>query len=127
VIAQGKLTKINDELDDLETSDPLLPPDLDAARALEVVPVHDHVHGQVERDDDPRDGSRANELGVAKQGGGTMVVAVEERCMSLVRSRPIALLLSRLTQGLLLEEQEDSVEKLEVLGQVVELRTCVSD
>ena len=47
------LTKINDELDDLETSDPMLPPDLDATRALEVVPVHDNVHHQVERDDNP--------------------------------------------------------------------------
>lgn len=42
-----RLTEIDDELDDLETGDPLLPPDLDATGALEVVPVHDHVHHQV--------------------------------------------------------------------------------
>jgi len=45
--------KINDELDDLETSDPFLPPDLDATRALEVVPVHDNVNHKVERNWDP--------------------------------------------------------------------------
>ena len=49
----GRLTEINDELDDLETSDPLLPPDADAARALEVVPVHDHVNRQVQGNDGP--------------------------------------------------------------------------
>jgi len=43
-----RLTKVNDELDDLETGDPLLPPDADAASALEVVPVHDNVDHQVE-------------------------------------------------------------------------------
>ena len=53
-------TEINDELDDLETGDPLLPPDADAARALEVVPVHDDVDGQVEGDGHPGNGSRAN-------------------------------------------------------------------
>jgi hypothetical protein len=52
-VAGGPPTKINDELDDLRTSHPLLPPDADAARALEVVPVHDHVDGKVEHDDNP--------------------------------------------------------------------------
>lgn len=49
----GELTKINDELDDLETGDPLLPPDADATSALEVVPVHDDVNHQVESDGNP--------------------------------------------------------------------------
>lgn len=48
-----RLTESNHELGDLETGDPLLPPDLDAARALKVVPVHDNVHQQVEADDGP--------------------------------------------------------------------------
>ena len=73
-------TKVNDELDDLETSDPLLPPDTDAASALEVVPVHDDVDGEVEGDDNPRDRGRADELGVAEEGGCAMVIAVEESC-----------------------------------------------
>ena len=98
-----KLTKINDELDDLETGDPLLPPDLDAARALEVVPVHDDVDHQVERDDDPRHRRGPDKLGVAKEGSRAMVVAVEEG------------------QGLLLEEEEAGIQKFEVLGEVVEL------
>lgn len=38
-----KLTKVNDKLDDLETGDPLLPPDADPTGTLEVVPVHDDV------------------------------------------------------------------------------------
>ena len=48
-------TKINDELDNLEAGDPLLPPDADATGALEIVPVHDDVNHQVESDRDPRD------------------------------------------------------------------------
>jgi hypothetical protein len=75
----GKHTEINDELDNLETSNPLLPPDANATGALEVVPVHDNVDGQVEHDRDPGNGGRADELGVAEQSSGAMVVAVQER------------------------------------------------
>jgi len=46
-------TEINHELSDLETGDPLLPPDLDSTGALEVVPVHDNVDHQVESDRNP--------------------------------------------------------------------------
>jgi hypothetical protein len=73
-----QLTKINDELDDLEPSHPLLPPDTDATRSLEVVPVHDNVHTKVQSDGNPRDRGGADELGVAEKGGSTMVVAVQE-------------------------------------------------
>ena len=38
---------------DLANGDVLLPPDADASRALEVVPVHDDVDSQVESDDRP--------------------------------------------------------------------------
>jgi hypothetical protein len=48
-----QLTEIDDELDDLETSDPLLPPDADTAGTLEVVPVHDDVDAEVEGDGNP--------------------------------------------------------------------------
>lgn len=71
--------KIDDELDDLESGNPLLPPDTNTSGALEVVPVHDDVNGQVQADDNPRDRCVSNQLGVAKDGGRTMVVAVEER------------------------------------------------
>jgi hypothetical protein len=50
---QEKHTEIEDELGDLANRDVLLPPDADAARALEVVPVHDHMDSQVEGDDGP--------------------------------------------------------------------------
>lgn len=48
-----KHTKVEDELSDLANGNVLLPPDADASRALEVVPVHDDVDGQVESDDGP--------------------------------------------------------------------------
>ena len=71
-------TEIDDELDNLELRDPLLPPDTDATGGLEVVPVHDNVNGQVQGDGDPRDGGRAEELSVAEEGGGAVMVAVKE-------------------------------------------------
>lgn len=102
-------TEVDNELEDLEARDPFLPPDANATRALEIVPVHHHMDRQVQRDDDPRDRRRANKLGVAKERRGAVMVAVQER------------------QGLLLEEEEARVEQLEVLGQVVQLnRTAVS-
>ena len=71
-------TKIQNELGDLADRDVLLPPDADAARALEVVPVHDYMDSQVQGDDRPRNGSVADELGVAEHSGRAMVVSVEE-------------------------------------------------
>ena len=99
------LTQVDNELNDLESRDPLLPPDADAARALEVVPVHDDVDQQVDGDGDPLHSSQTDQLGVAKQGSSTVVVGVEEG------------------KRLLLEEEEDGVQQLEVLGQVVKLAT----
>jgi hypothetical protein len=61
------------------------------------------VNEQVDINDNPRDSSRTDKLSVAQKGGGTMVVGMKEG------------------QGLLLEEQEDGIEKFEVLGQIVEL------
>ena len=72
------LTKINDKLNNLKTSDPLLPPDADSARTLEVVPVHDNVNHEVEGDRYPRHRCQTNKLSVAKESSGSMVVAVEE-------------------------------------------------
>jgi hypothetical protein len=39
----------------LQTGNPFLPPDLDAARALEIVPVHDNVDHQIQGDHSPGD------------------------------------------------------------------------
>lgn len=77
---RGRLTQVNDELDDLETSDPFLPPTADTTCTLEVVPVHDDVDSQVQRDDNPGHGGAAQELGVAENRGSAMVVAVQEGC-----------------------------------------------
>lgn len=96
-------SEINHELDDLEHGDVLLPPNSDSTSRLEVVPVHDNVNHQVEGDGHPGDGGVAEELGVAKEGGGTVVVGVEEG------------------ERLLLEEEEAGVEEFEVLGEVVQL------
>ena len=85
-------TEIDDELDDLEDGDVFLPPDADAARGLEVVPVHYDVHGEVEGYGDPGDGGVAEELGEAEEGGGAVVVGVEEG------------------EGFLFEEEEDGVD-----------------
>lgn len=40
-------TEVDDELRDLHNGDVLLPPDFDATRRLEVVPVHYDVHGKI--------------------------------------------------------------------------------
>lgn len=112
-----QLTEIDDELDDLETSDPLLPPDADTAGTLEVVPVHDDVDAEVEGDGNPGDGSGANQLGVAEESSRAVVVAVEEGCRVLVL-RVTQCRGGAHTQRLLLEEEEDGVEQLHVLGEV---------
>jgi len=55
VIPGGEVNeaKADNELGDLEAGDPLLPPNLDATSALEIVPVHHDVHEEVESDRDP--------------------------------------------------------------------------
>ena len=47
------LTEINHELRNLQSRDPLLPPNTDTPCCLEIVPVHDHMHSQIKRDRDP--------------------------------------------------------------------------
>ena len=53
-------TEVDDELDDLHDGDVLFPPDADAPGALEVVPVHDDVHHEVQGDGDPGYGGVAD-------------------------------------------------------------------
>lgn len=121
---QASLTKINDELDNLETGDPLLPPDANATSTLEVVPVHNNVDSQVKGDGNPRNRGRANQLSVAEKSRSTVVVAMEESCREKYVSDISSQLRAQLrvhTERLLLQEEEDGVEQLEVLGQVVEL------
>lgn len=72
------LTKINDELDDLEPGDPFLPPDANTTCALEVVPVHEDVDCQVQGDDNPGHRGTSEKLRVAQNSGGAMVVTVKE-------------------------------------------------
>lgn len=71
-------TKIKNKLGNLANRDVLLPPDANATCALEVVPVHNNVDGQVQGDDGPRNGGVTDELCVAKHSGRAMVVGVEE-------------------------------------------------
>lgn len=99
----SKLTEINDELDNLQHGDVLLPPDADTTGTLEVVPVHDNVDQQVDGDGNPLHSSQTNQLSVAKQSSSTVVVGVEEG------------------QGLLLEDKKDGVEELDVFVDVVQL------
>jgi hypothetical protein len=106
--ATEKLTQVNDELKDLEHGDVLLPPNANSTGTLEVVPVHNDVHGQVQGDRNPRDSGQSNKLSPAQQSGGTMVVGVEE------------------SQRLLLQDEEEGVEEFKVLVEVVELHSQVS-
>ena len=96
-------TNVNHELQDLKTGYPLLPPNANAARTLEIVPIHDHVDQQVDVNNHPLHGRRTDQLRVAEQSSGSMVVRVKE------------------CQGLLLEEQKDGIDQLDIFGQVVEL------
>ena len=95
--------EIDDELEDLEHGNVFLPPDAHSAGGLEVVPVHDDVDSEVESDRYPGDGGDADELGVAEECGGAVVVGVEEG------------------EGLLLEDEKDGVDEFEVFGEVVHL------
>lgn len=61
---------------------------------------------QVDGNRNPLYSGQTNQLSVAKEGRGTMVVSVEEG------------------QGLLFEEEENGVNQFEVLGQIVELVPC---
>ena len=76
-------TQPNDELNDLKTSNPLLPPNADTASTLEIIPVHDDMYGQVQGDRDPRHRGTTSELSVAQKGRCTVVIAVEEGCLKL--------------------------------------------
>ena len=78
-IEEGRFTKVDEQLQDLEAHDPFFPPDADTARALKVVPVHDDVDGEVEGDWDPGDGRLARQLRVAEEDGRAVMIAVEER------------------------------------------------
>lgn len=101
--ASEALTDVNDELENLQHGDVLLPPDANTTGTLEVVPVHDNVNQQVDSDGNPLHGGNTDQLSVAQKGGGTVVVGVEEG------------------QWLLLEDQEDGVNKLDVFVEIVEL------
>lgn len=105
LVESGKVDKaqVQDKLDDLETSDPLLPPHSDASGGQKVVPVHHHVHTQVQGDGDPGNRGFTDQLGVAQQGGSAMVVGVQ-KC-----------------QFLLFHHQKHGIEKLGELGQVVQV------
>lgn len=103
VIAVHILTKIKNELQDLETRNPFLPPNADTTSTLEIVPVHQNMNEKVQANHNPLDGCRTNELGVAKQCCSAMMVRVEE------------------SQWLLFEKEKDRVDQFKVFGQVIEL------
>jgi hypothetical protein len=74
----GIRTKINNELDNLEASNPLLPPDANTTSALEIVPVHNDMNSEVQVNHNPGDRGVADKLGVAENRSGTVVIAVQE-------------------------------------------------
>lgn len=94
--------KVNDELSDLKGGEVLLPPDLGAAGSGVVVVVHDNVNSEVEGNDNPLDRGLAVELGVAEDSSSGVVEDMKE------------------SKRLLLEDEEDSVDELNVLEVVVD-------
>ena len=76
--------QVDEKLDDLETGDPLLPPDTDASGGEEIVPVHDDVDKQVEGDWDPRDWGSTNQLGIAEERCCTVMVSMQESQLLLL-------------------------------------------
>jgi hypothetical protein len=89
-------TNVDHKLQNLQNGNIPLPPDADPARALEVVPVHDDVDGQIECNGHPGDGSAPDQFDVAEEGCCAVVVGVQEG------------------QRLLLEDEEDCVGEFEV-------------
>ena len=47
------LTKIDHELSNLQSRDPFFPPNTDTPCCLEIVPIHDHMYGQIQGNGDP--------------------------------------------------------------------------
>jgi len=54
------LHKVNDKLDNLKTSNPFFPPDANAPRALEIIPIHNNMYHEVERNGNPGNGRKPN-------------------------------------------------------------------
>jgi hypothetical protein len=73
-----KPTKVDDELNYLKASDPLLPPDADATSALEIIPIHYNMDRQIKGNWHPGHSSKTNQLGIAKKSGSTVVIGVKE-------------------------------------------------
>jgi hypothetical protein len=80
----GRRTEIKNELDNLQTGNPFLPRDTNATCSLEVIPVHDNMHSQVQCYRYPGYRGFTNQLRVAQEGSGTMVIGVKKSCRVLV-------------------------------------------
>jgi len=82
--------EVDYELDNLDSRDPFFPPDSDATGGLEVVPVHDDMDGQIERDwhvtlsinhikrKKSYHRGVSDQLGEAENGSGSMMINVEK-------------------------------------------------
>ena len=108
-VKEERPTEVNDELSNLQTGDPFFPPDADASRTLEVVPVHDNVDQQIESDGYPGDRRKSDELGEAEECSGTVMVGMQESCDSSVTVRNMLETGGKLTERLLLEDEKDGV------------------
>ncbi|RDW76874.1 uncharacterized protein DSM5745_06866 [Aspergillus mulundensis] len=123
----GRRTDINHKLRDLQYGDVPLPPDLNAPRALEIVPVHHDVHGEVQCNRDPGDGGAPDQLDVAEEGGCAVVVRVQEAATGrsgtggkggthivkqhkLIRPSP-ARIANRMEDAILRERRQDLLEE----------------
>lgn len=104
MLVAGKVNdeQVDDELSDLHGGEVSFPPDLGSSSSGVVVIVHDHMHSQVQGNDDPLDTGLTVQLVVAEDGGSGVVEDVKE------------------CQLLLLQHQEHRVNQLEVLEVVVD-------
>ena len=93
---------VDDKLYNLTCRDELLPWAPDTNARERIVAVHDDVHGEVQADDDPRQGGLVHNLRVAQGSGSHVVIHVQEE------------------QLLLLEHEKERVGKLPVLEVVVD-------
>lgn len=88
----------------LQHGDVFLPPDANTTSSLEIIPVHDDMHSQIECNRNPGHSGETDELRVGEQSGCAVVISMEEG------------------QRLLLEDEKDRVEEFEKFGEMVQLR-----
>ena len=114
-----QLTQINDELRNLESGNPFLPPDPNPPGSLKIVPVHHDVDGEIESNWHPRYGRVADQLRVAKEGRCTVMIAMKKSCETYQHCH--ASIFDCRTQWFLFQHKENRVEELQIFRKIIQL------